>query len=266
MAVYTLTPAQLRGAGIYNSFEIPAGGGSSFASINSFEFDGTDDYIETTSTFSLLDGQSKATISLWIKPPSTIVNFQVIASVIKDAITTNHQFQIRLATNGTIQFSIDTGSKYIRASSTPLTLNAWNHVMFCIDTTQGLGANRGRIFINGTNATSAVTLSGALATSTGALNIARNENGDYNNYEGNVDEFALWSGTDLRSEVSAVYNGGIPGDLNNSGLSRNPDLWYRMGENATWTGREFNITDAASNNNGISFNMGESAKTTDVPS
>lgn len=29
MAVYTLTPAQLRGAGIYNSFEIPAGGGSS---------------------------------------------------------------------------------------------------------------------------------------------------------------------------------------------------------------------------------------------
>jgi hypothetical protein len=29
MAIYTLTPAQLKGAGIYNSFEIPAGGGSS---------------------------------------------------------------------------------------------------------------------------------------------------------------------------------------------------------------------------------------------
>ena len=45
MAIYTLTPSQLKGAGIYNSFEIPAGGGGSFASINSFLFDGVDDMI-----------------------------------------------------------------------------------------------------------------------------------------------------------------------------------------------------------------------------
>ena len=265
MAIYTLTPQQLKGAGIYNSFEIPAGGGSSFASTNSFTFDGADDYItNTASPFSLLDGQTKATFSAWIKPIS-IPNYKIIASVIKDATISNHQFQIELTTAGTLQFSMDSTSKYIRASSTPINLNVWTHIMYCIDTTQGVGSQRGRVFINRVDSTSGTTVSGTFSSSTGPLYIGEKQSGQYNPFYGLIDEFAIWSGTDLRSEISAVYNGGIPGDLNNSGLSRNPDLWYRMGENATWNGREFNINDAAGNYSGITNNMAEDAKTTDVP-
>ncbi len=243
--------------------------GSSFASTNSFTFDGSTDYIQTNSTYSELDGQSKASFSFWIKPPSTIVDLQVISSVIRNATQSNHQFQIRLATNATVQISMDTDSKYIRASSTPLNLNAWNHVLFCFDTTQGSASNRGRVFINGVNATSATTISSTFKTSTGFLRIGENENGHYNNFEGILDEFAIWSGTDLRnqSDVDTIYNGGIPTNLNDNGLTA-PTTWYRMGEEANYTGRNWDLIDQGSGgNNGFSDTLPAppAQPSTDVP-
>ena len=241
--------------------------GSSFASTNSFNFDGNFDYITTNSIYSELDGQAKASFSFWIKPPSTIVDLQVIASVIRNATQSNHQFQIRLATNATVQISMDTDSKYIRASSTPLNLNAWNHVLFCFDTTQGSASNRGRVFINGADATSATTVSSTFKTSTGSLHIGENENGHYNNFEGILDEFAIWSSTDLRnqSDVDTIYNGGIPNDLNNNGLAA-PTTWFRMGEAATYAGGAWTLVDQGSgSNNGSSTTLPPEALSTDVP-
>ncbi len=185
-----------------------------YTNANSIELDGVGDYLDSSSIYSELDGAQKLTISLWVKPPSTIASLQVIASTIRNATTTNHQFQIRLATNGTVQITNDSNSKYIRASSTPLNLGSWNHLLFCIDLTEVLTADRGRIFINGVNATSGVTLSGSLTNSTGSLNIGRNENGHYGYYEGHIDEFAIWAGTDLRNDISTIYNSGNPNDLN----------------------------------------------------
>ena len=73
MAIYTLTPAQLKGAGVYNSFEIPAGGGiPSFSDVNSFLFDGVDDKIQSTSNFTNLDGQSYVGFSFFILINSNI--------------------------------------------------------------------------------------------------------------------------------------------------------------------------------------------------
>ena len=272
MATYTLTPAQLKWAGIYNSFEIPAGGGSSFASTNSFLFDGADDYIETSaSPFSLLDGQSKATFSAWIKAGSlssqsylfgiggSATLFQVAA-----------RLQSTSVTNARVWFYIGDASNSARAYANLGSIKndgQWHHLMICMDLVTFSSFDEVDFFLDG----NLLTTNGyynptSLGNSSTALAIGNRENPNTGLMVGSIDEFAIWSGTDLRSEVSAVYNDGIPGDLNNSGLSRNPDLWYRMGENATWTGREFSITDAASTNNGITYNMAEDAKTTDVPS
>ena len=84
MATYTLTSVQLRGAGIYNSFEIPAGGGSSFASTNSFVFDGTDDYVNVADSSNLSFGDSvndsPFSISAWIKFDTTGTTFNILDS------------------------------------------------------------------------------------------------------------------------------------------------------------------------------------------
>ena len=42
-----------------------SGGGSSFASTNSFTFDGSSDYIDGSATYSELNGTTKATWSYW---------------------------------------------------------------------------------------------------------------------------------------------------------------------------------------------------------
>jgi len=266
MATYTLTPAQLKGAGIYNSFEIPAGGGSSFASTNSFLFDGADEYITTTlSPFNLLDGQSKATFSFWIKPTNLTPRYSFVLHIPRNTTGTNGQITIFLDNSNRIRWSMDTASYYIFSNNNSIILGQWNHVLICVDLSI---TDEGRIFIDGVDQTSVDNLNtrNNFSISSGNLMIGENTYGYLNPFLGNIDEFAIWSGTDLRDDVATIYNSGIPGDLNNSGLSRNPDLWYRMGENATWTGREFSITDAASTNNGITYNMAEDAKTTDVPS
>lgn len=238
----------------------------SFQNLNSFSFDGVDEYFLGTSTYSELDGLNKATISFWIKPPSVISSLQVVASVRRNTTTSNHQFQVRLATNGTIQISMDSGSKYIRASSTPLNLNAWNHVMFCFDTTQSTTANRGRVFINGTNETSGSNLSGTFKTATGSLYIGENQNGQYNPLEGNLDELAIWAGTDQRANVSEIYGGGQVVDLNNLATAPQPTNWQRFGDNnAVWNGATWTMTDVNGGYVNRSINMVEANKTTDVP-
>ena len=210
-------------------FIINGGGPAADFSTRSLSFDGVDDYVSTSEVYSELDGQTKATFSCWIKPIS-IPNYKIIASVIRDATTSNHQFQIELTTANTLQFSMDSGSKYIRATSTPINLNVWTHVMYCIDTTQGVGSQRGRVFINGVDSTSATSVSGTFSSSIGPLYIGEKQSGQYNPFYGLIDEFAIWSGVDLRNDVATIYNNGKPADL----TSLNPTSWYRAGENSTF--------------------------------
>ena len=66
MATYTLTPAQLKGAGIYNSFEISAGGGSSFPNLYSFVFDGSNDYIDASNNIANVSSDADGSVSAWV--------------------------------------------------------------------------------------------------------------------------------------------------------------------------------------------------------
>ena len=235
----------------------------SFSNLNSFSFDGIDEYFIGTSTYSELDGQNKATISFWIKPTS-VPNYKIIASVIRNATTSNHQFQIELTTARTLQFSIDSSSKYIRSASTPLTLSVWTHVMYCVDTTLS-GASRGRVFINGVDSTSTSSVGGTFSTSIGALYIGEKESGQYHPFSGFIDEFAIWSGTDQRANVSEIYGGGQVVDLNNLATVPQPTTWQRMGDNATWNGATWTMTDVNGGYTNRSIFMVEANRSTDVP-
>ena len=81
---------------------------------------------------------------------------------------------------------------------------------------------------------------------------------------GNIDELAIWSGTDLRNDVATIYNNGEPTDLNNNGLTA-PTTWQRMGDNATWNGATWTMTDVNGGYTNRSINMAEANRTTDVP-
>ena len=239
----------------------------SFADTKSFQFDGVTDRFIGVGNYSELDGQNKATFSFWIKPPSVISSIQVVSSVRINTSASNKQFQIQLYTSGLIALEQDSGSKYIRGNSSALNLGQWNHVLFCFDTTQGSSANRGRVFINGINETLATSVSGVFSTATGGLYIAENQNGQYDPFEGLLNEFSIWSGSDQRANVSEIWNGGLPNDLNTLPTAPQPTTWFRMGENAVWDGSKFVMTDVNGGyvNTSVGILPTDPNPTTDVP-
>ncbi len=224
--------------------EPSSGGGSSFENLYSFEFDGNTDFIETTSTYSELDGQTTMTFSAWIKPTSATTS--VIASVQDNGSA--EQFRVVFHSSRYIIIRTFTGNgRDTRTANASINLNIWTHIAFCLDYSLSSGS-RGKIFINGVDATSSDSQNQAsLNTSGGALYIgARNISlGSRLPFAGLLDEFAIWSGTDLRNDVATIYNGGVPNDLNNNGLTA-PTTWYRMGDAATHNGREWELTDQGS--------------------
>jgi len=230
--------------------EPSSGGGSSFENLYSFEFDGSTDFIETTSTYSELDGGTKLTLSVWIKPISGPPILEYIISNPRNATANQHQFALTLYEGFNVQLDVQGhNSQYVVGDINAITYGAWNHILACVDLDRTTGTE-GAIFINGVDETT-TSLMGTLSsfyTATDALHIGVDANGGYNPFNGNIDELAIWSGQDYRgaSEVSAIYNSGVPSDLNNTSGIAQPTTWYRMGDAATWTGREWELTDQGS--------------------
>ena len=238
--------------------------GSSFASTNSFTFDGSSDYIDTNSTYSELDGQNKATFSFWIKPTNLTPRYSFVLHIPRNITATNGQITIFLDNSNRIRWSMDTASYYIFSNNNSIILGQWNHVLICVDLSI---TDEGRIFINGVDQTALDNLNtrNNFGTSSGNLMIGENTYGYLNPFLGNIDEFAIWSGTDLRNDVAAIYNGGIPTNLNDNGLTA-PTTWYRMGEEANYAGGEWTLVDQGSgSNNGSSTTLPPEALSTDVP-
>ena len=75
-----------------------------------------------------------------------------------------------------------------------------------------------------------------------------------NELRGKLGEYAIYSDVALTDlEVNEIYNGGFPNDL--SGLSVTPDLWYKMGTEAPFSGGVWSVPDAVGSNDGTSNAM-----------
>ena len=229
----------------------------------SMSFDGVDEYAKGSSTFSELDGGNKFTLSMWVKPTSFAVA-RMLFHIPRNTTASHSQVLLRFGTTGRPELSIDTTSYYVR-TSTPITLNVWNHILVCVDLTNPTTSQMGRIYINSVDATSSVNISSrtAFSTSTGAVWLGEEANGYLNPFLGNIDEFAMWVGSDERANVADIYNGGAPFDL--STLASAPQHWWRMGDGDSWDGSKWILNDNIGSYNLDSVNMEEGDRTTDKP-
>jgi len=177
---------------------------------------------------------------------------------------TNGQITIFLDNNNRIRWSMDTSSYYIFSNSNAITLGQWNHVLICVDLSI---TDEGRIFVDGVDQTALDNLNtrNFFSTSSGGLMIGENTYGYLNPFLGNIDEVAIWSGTDQRANVSEIYGGGEAVDLNNLATAPPPTTWSRIGDNATWNGATWTMTDVNGGYTNRSANMVEANRTTDVP-
>ena len=244
--------------------------GPSFASTNSFTFDGNSDYIDCgdNDNLSFGDGSSDSpfSISAWIKMNST-TGFRIFN---KYAGSVN-EYSFGTGGGNNLQFYIfDNTSNFkyrARLYSTTLNTGQWYHVVATYSGVGGTNAQDGiKIYVDGVRVDDTTVSGGvyvAMGNKTTPVYIGK-LNTSY--IDGNIDEVAVFntelSGGFAGSDITTIYNNGVPNDIS----SFNPISWWRMGEAAIYTGREWVLTDQGSGgNDGTSDTLPPEAISTDVP-
>jgi len=223
-------------------------GGESFSNKFSVAFDGSNDHILTDSNYTQLDGQNKATFSMWIKPTLASTDFALYVPSASD-----RAYTIGVFNTGLLRMQMQSSGLYVTTNTGVLSANVWQHILICIDLTLAF-SSRGAIFVNGVDVTSGNNLNlTTFVTSDGSLQFSGRNISSHLYYEGQMDEIAIWRGIDLRDDVATIYSN-KPTNLNNNGLTA-PTTWYRMGDGDTFP----TITDNGSGGNDATMTNMDSA-------
>ena len=176
---------------------------SAFSNTYSVDFDGVNDYVDLNNGASV-NPSSIISLSCWVKFNS-LSNYDGIFGK-RMGISVTMPFMLSLDHTSKIRFRIaqsDNTNKNILTNSTVST-GTWYHVVGVAD-----GTNI-KLYLDGTLQTDTDTYDGTLKQSTADnVYIGRNAN-DYLN--GNVDDATIFSSVLLASDVTDIYNNGMPKD------------------------------------------------------
>ena len=245
--------------------------GSSFASTNSFIFDGNSDFVDCGLNANLSFGNTSSdfpfTFSLWVKVDDLSTSHGLIKR--GDFSTTNNREQVfYIGSDGAIYNHIYSNGQSLnrrgrKTSAGIISPNTWYHIAWTYNGQGGTNASNGiKIYLDSNrvdNANNQKNSYGAMKNTNTPFKI-----GEFIN--GNMDEVSVFnselSGGFAGSDIETIYNNGVPNDLS----SFNPISWWRMGEEATYAGGAWTLVDQGSgSNNGSSTTLPPEALSTDVP-
>ena len=221
---------------------------SSFANQYSVSFDGTNDYVGVASD----PGLDVYSTSLWFKTAESSFSLP-IAGFGKNAYARYGGIRfIPSVTGRAVEYN--DGYQYIAAgglSNSDVFDDAWHHVAIVFvasgyQTTTGTSSTDGKgykIFIDGTRVDTVLASTShsyALATTSSFFAVGK-ERTSY--YTGLIDEVAIFGSSLSDSDITDIYNSGVPTDLS----SYSPTLWWRMGDDDGGTGTT--VTDQGSGGN-----------------
>ena len=234
----------------------------SFNNTYSLAFDGIDDYIETTKTTAL----TTASLSMWVKVSGNfgVNERQSLAS--NDDFNHGRDFVIAdtpFSTNDAYIAMFAGGIIYGKTSALggiPINDGNWHHLVWTYDGSAGTSASI-NMYVDGQNQYSNATYSSFWSYEIKFQYFGKPTSAN-TYFAGSMDEVAYFNSILSPSDVTAIYNSGVPNDL----TSLNPVAWYRMGDNGTWDGSKWTLVDQGSgSNNAESVNMVEADRETDVP-
>jgi hypothetical protein len=232
-----------------------------FTNTKSILLDGVDDYVNVADNSNLSFGNgttdSPFSISSWVKMTDA-TRFYVLSKGL--VFSTNYEYLLNTNASdklGLFLYDSSNNSRIGRLYNTPLTSyeNQWIHIC---STYNGSGLSSGiKVYLNGVRIDDTNSNSGtyvAMENGNRSLNIGRTETGLYS--DGNIDETSIFNSELSQSDVTSIYNGGVPNDL----ASLSPLSWWRCGDGDTSP----TLTDNGSGgNDGTMTNF--SAFSTDVP-
>ena len=215
---------------------------SGFANTYSVDFDGTNDYMDAGNV-TAINSVANASYSFWYKTSASGKVGLIGGGV------------------GTSAYHWTDGNMYVHswvsnqahAISIP-TLGDWHHIVCTFE------ASGSKLYLNGS--LQSTVDHGNVTASTCGNNFSIGRLTGYSNLISGqklIDEVALFTSTLSASDVTAIYNSGVPTDL----TSYSPVGWWRMGDNDSGTGTT--VTDQGSGGNDGTLTNGPTFSTT-VPS
>ncbi len=235
--------------------------GSSFASTNSFTFDGNSDYIDMGNTLDFTNTDAFS-ISCWFKRTRSGVSEFLVSKQDSTSNSRGYTLLIPFDDNKvTVVIRNNTASsgRLIVDCTTAITDTNWHHIVMTYDGSSSVsGIN---LYLDGNNNTGATsgTLSATISNSA-SFQIGAKNGG--NEFSGNIDEVSVFNLELSASDVTSVFNSGVPNDIS----SLSPLSWWRMGEAANYAGGAWTLVDQGSgSNNGSSTTLPPEALSTDVP-
>jgi len=254
-------PSGKGGVGVrYGAVSSLAAPAAPFVNTFSLLFDGVDDKV-LIPTVAAQQPTSALTVSAWVKGGSQGFN-----TIFSHYLSAGNQRKFLTGTDGNKMTFIVSADGTLGAgvhknySSSVVALDStWNHIAatFASDSIS--------LYINGTvDATPTKTTDGTVNTlfnnTVDDINIADNNN-DNTDFVGNIDEVSMWDAELTSTDISNIFNSGVPADLSAHAKSANLVGWWRCGDGDTFP----TIIDQQSNSNGTMTNMDAGDIVADVP-
>jgi len=204
--------------------------GSAFASTNSFEFDGADDYVSIP-TITL---PTDFSVSMWVKATTSgSVRDQVFGGA--SGFFLFGTVVLNGGANAN-KMTYNNGSNYVALTPAIIRDGNWHNIVI----TYNSSATNLIAYTDGVETYNATYDAG---TNNVIDRISEDTYGNY--WKGNLDELAVWTSELSASDVTSIYNSGVPNDIS----SLSPVSWWRMGEAANYAGGQWTLTDQGSGGN-----------------
>ena len=200
---------------------------SSYSNAYSIDFDGTNDYATTTLGSQVFDGDF--TLSFWFKADTLPAH----TSLIQSGSDSNYLDGFRIYRYSSTALAFwrgQSGYSNIFGNIGTTSTGSWYHVVVTRSGTASTFYLNGSSIDTGTDSQSYTSTAFQMSFTTYPFN-------------GLMDEVALWDSALTSSNVTAMYNSGVPNNLS----SLSPVNWWRMGDNDSGAGTT--ITDQGSGSN-----------------
>ena len=221
------------------------------------------DLTRTTGTPTNVD---KFTISVWVKRANIGIN----ASIIGNRADGNNRSEFSFRTDDTLRWEhVDGGSNvfYFQTNRKFRDTNAWYHIVFGYDSSQGTSSNRWKLYINGVQETSFSASMYPAQNANSRLNVSGQavrigSRGDGNEaFDGSMSHFHFIDGT----QYAASDFGSTDSTTGEWKINTSPSVTY--GNNGFFVLKDGNsLTDQSPNTNNFTLNGGTLTKTEDNPS
>ena len=237
--------------GISNAIGMAKSGPAAYSNLYSIEFDGTDDFLTSSSVPSI--GTGDFSINFWVYRLADSGADEYI--MFSDA-TTDWKIYI----NGSNDRMRWVSTAWSDISSGTVAVGAWEMWTFAVDRGTASRWYRNAVVLDSKTIGDSTDFSAGAS----AFTIGR-DNGTTFNFNGRLDECSVWDKELSGSEITALYNSGEPTDLSAESFASNLIHWWRMGD-PSGEDSYSTIADAEGSLNMTMTNMTRGDINTNVPS